>query len=246
MASSSLGMQEIPYASLPFALDGTGVSSAIFKDFNGIGSPLILVSGVKSHNDVMRGEEAQVIGLFRLDEISFLDKSDSLLVFPGTHSKHMQVENGYITRFRTFMTGEIFNILSEHSILKDSITSGGDFMEEANKSAFISGVEASGSSGLLNALFTTRTNQLFSRFSKEQNAFYLSGLLIGNELREIQNGTYGSLVICSGKHLFEHYKLASQSLNLTENVTFIQADLIDKATIAGQVQVFRALNDKDE
>ncbi len=246
MASSSLGMQEIPYAPLPFALDGTGVSSAIFPDFNGHGSPLILVSGVKSHDDVMRGEEAQVIGLFSLNDIFGLDKSDSLLVFPGTHSKHMRVANGNIISFRTFMTGEVFNILSEHSILKDSITSGGDFTDEANQTAFISGVEASGSSGLLNTLFTTRTNQLFSRFSKEQNAFYLSGLLIGNELREIYNETYGALVICSGKHLYEHYKLASQSLNLTENVTFIKADLIDNAAIAGQVQVFKALNNRNE
>lgn len=242
MASSSLGMQEVAYASLPFALDGASVSSEIFQDFNGTGNPLILVSGVKSENDVMRGEEAQLIGLFRLEETAFLNKDDSLLVFPGTHSKHMRVEHGNITGFRTYMTGEIFNVLSQHSILKDSITIGSDFSDEANKTAFISGVEASGSSSLLNTLFTTRTNQLFSRFSKEQNAFYLSGLLIGNELRELCDELYGQLIICSGKHLFEHYKLASQSLNLTENITFIQPGLIDKATIAGQVQVFRALN----
>jgi len=242
MASSSLGMQEIAYASLPFSLDGSGVSSAIYPDFNGKGSPLVLVSGVKSDNDVMRGEEAQVIGLFRLNETSSLGKSDSILVFPGTHSKHMRVERGSITGFRTFMTGEIFNILSEYSILKDSIAPGGDIIMETNKTAFISGVEMSNSSSLLNSLFTTRTNQLFSKLNKEQNAFYLSGLLIGNELNELCDESYSQLIICSGKHLYEHYKIASQSLNLTENITFINPELIDKATIAGQVQVFRALN----
>ena len=242
MASSSLGMQEIPYASMPFALDGTGVSSAIFPDFNGEGSPLILVSGVQSENDVIRGEEAQLIGLFRLNEITSLDKSDSILVFPGTHSKHMRVERGGLTGFQTYMTGEIFNILSEFSILKDSISIGGDVSAEANKTAFKSGVEASGSSSLLNTLFTTRTNQLFSKLSKEQNAFYLSGLLIGNELHELCNESYSQLIICSGTNLYEHYKIATQSLNLTENITFIKPELIDKATISGQVQVFRALN----
>lgn len=242
MASSSLGMQEIPYALLPFPLDGTGVSSAIFPDFNGAGSPLILVSGIQGDNDVMRGEEAQLIGLFRLNEITSLDKSDSILVFPGTHSKHMRVERGGLTGFRTYMTGEIFNILSEFSILKDSIASGGDLSAEANKTAFKVGVEASGGSSLLNTLFTTRTNQLFSKLSKEQNAFYLSGLLIGNELYELCNESYSQLIICSGKNLYEHYKIASEWLNLTENITFIKPELIDKATIAGQVQVFRALN----
>lgn len=241
MASSSLGMQEIAYASLPFPLDGTGVSSVIIPDFNGTDCPLILVSGVKSDNDVMRGEEAQLIGLYSLSETSTLDKSDSVLVFPGTHSKHMRVERGGIISFRTFMTGEVFNILSEFSILKDSISPGGDIHAESNKTAFISGVEASGTASLLNTLFTTRTNQLFSRFSKDQNAFYLSGLLIGNELNELCDESYSQLIICSGKHLYNQYKIASQSLNLTENITFIEPELIDKATIAGQVRVFRAL-----
>ena len=242
MASSSIGMEEISYAPLPFALDGSGVSSRIFQDFNGQGKSLILVSGIKSYDDVMRGEEAQLIGMFSIDESSSLDKNDSLFVFPGTHSKHMWVKGGKITGFRTFMTGEIFNILSEHSILKDSIIPGGDFADPDNKSAFTTGVENSASFNLLNTLFTVRTNQLFSKFTKEQNAFYLSGLLIGTELRQLADESFRHLIICSGKHLYAHYKCAAGALSLTENITFIQPELIDKATIAGQVQIFKALN----
>ncbi len=242
MASSSIGMEEIAYAPMPFALDGSGVSSKAFQDFNGPGNSLTLVSGVRSDNDVMRGEEAQLIGLFNLDESSLLDKDDSLFVFPGTHSKHMHVKGGNIIGFRTFMTGEIFNILSEHSILKDSISHGGDFTDFDNSSAFMSGVEASASSNLLNTLFTVRTNQLFSKFPKEQNAFYISGLLIGTELRQLADESFGHLIICSGKHLYAHYKCAVETLSLTENITFIEPELIDKATIAGQVQIFKALN----
>ncbi|MES3017692.1 MAG: 2-dehydro-3-deoxygalactonokinase [Bacteroidota bacterium] len=242
MASSSIGMEEIPYAPVPFALDGSGVSSARFPNFNSAGSSLTLVSGVKSHNDVMRGEEAQLIGLFNLEETIALDKEDALFVFPGTHSKHMKVERKSIVSFQTFMTGEIYNILSQHSILKDSIKPGDDFLNPVNQTAFVAGVEMSGSSELLNTLFSVRTNQLFAKFTNEQNAFYLSGLLIGTELRQLADESYRQLIICSGKHLYEHYRLAVETLSLTENITFIQPELIDKATIAGQVQIFKALN----
>ncbi|MEJ7694783.1 2-dehydro-3-deoxygalactonokinase [Daejeonella sp.] len=242
MASSSIGMEEIPYAPVPFALDGSGVSCRIFENYNGAGSSLTLVSGIRTHNDVMRGEEAQLIGLFNLAETSAIDKEDALFVFPGTHSKHMRVERKSIVGFQTFMTGEIYNILSEHSILKDSIGTGGDFENPGNQGAFINGVESSESSNLLNTLFAVRTNQLFSKFRKEQNAFFLSGLLIGTELRQLADESYRQLVICSGKHLYGHYRLAAEALCLTENITFIQPELIEKATIAGQVQIFKALN----
>ncbi len=242
MASSSIGMEEIPYAPLPFAADGSQASARIFQDFNGWGNALVVVSGVKGDSDVMRGEEAQLIGLFNLDETSAAISKNTLFVFPGTHSKHILVQDGLVTIFKTFMTGEIFNILSEHSILKDSIINGGNFSEPDNLSAFRRGVEASGSSNLLNTLFTVRTNQLFAKFTKEQNAFYLSGLLIGTELRDITASSSESLVICSGKHLYNHYQAASAVLDLTKDITFIKPELIDKATIAGQVQIFKALN----
>jgi 2-dehydro-3-deoxygalactonokinase len=63
MASSTLGMEEIPYAELPFNISGIQASVKIFENFNGPGANLVLVSGLKSYEDVMRGEEAQLIGL---------------------------------------------------------------------------------------------------------------------------------------------------------------------------------------
>lgn len=242
MASSSIGMEELPYAELPFESNGSQASAKVFKDFNGKDAPLVLVSGLKSHEDVMRGEEAQLIGLLKLNEISIQASEKIVFVFPGTHSKHITVKDCFIIDFQTFMTGEIYNILSEHSILKDSIDlskslvlTEGVFIE-----AFKQGVEASGSSTLLHNLFTVRTKQLFGKFGKEQNSFYLSGLLIGTELRQLYSGTYDHLIICSGKHLFDHYKLAAEAISLKLNTSYIQPDLIDKATIAGQVQIFNA------
>jgi 2-dehydro-3-deoxygalactonokinase len=242
MASSSIGMEELPYAELPFESNGSQASVRVFKDFNGMDAPLLLVSGLKSHEDVMRGEEAQLIGLLKLNEITIQGSEKIVFVFPGTHSKHIVVQDRFVTDFHTYMTGEIFNIMTEHSILKDSVhsSSDSDLKNQESIKAFLKGVEISGTSALLHSLFTVRTGQLFGQFTKEQNSFYLSGLLIGSELRQLKDGNYDRLIICSGKHLYEHYKLAAEAISLKLNTTFIQPELIDKATIAGQVQIFNA------
>lgn len=242
MASSSLGMEEIPYAELPFNISGTQASVKIFENFNGQDANLVLVSGVKSYEDVMRGEEAQLIGLIKLNEVFLQEQEDIVFVFPGTHSKHIFVKNKQVTDFKTFMTGEIFNILSEHSILKDSVdfSKSSGLTESSDVEAFKLGVEVSGESSLLHNLFTVRTMQLFGKHGKDQNSYYLSGLLIGTELRQLSSGNFKHIVICSGKHLYDHYKIAVEMLSLPVKATFIQSDLIDKATIAGQVQLFNA------
>ena len=242
MASSSIGMEELPYAELPFESNGSQASVKVFKDFNGKNAPLVLVSGLKSHEDVMRGEEAQLMGLLKLNEISIQASEKIVFVFPGTHSKHISVKDRFVIDFQTFMTGEIYNILTEHSILKDSVLSGSGtvLMQPDEIKAFLKGVEISGTSALLHSLFTVRTGQLFGQFTKQQNSFYLSGLLIGSELRQLKDENYDRLVICSGKHLYEHYKRAAEAISLKFNTTYIQPELLDKATIAGQVQIFNA------
>lgn len=244
MASSSLGMEEIPYADLPFNIDGSQASVRVFEDYNGPDTPLIIVSGVKSNEDVMRGEEAQLIGLIQLNEVKLKENEEYIFVFPGTHSKHILVNGDHMSDFKTFMTGEIFNILSEHSILKDSVSLDPSvkLSDPLALEAFAQGVENSAESSILHTLFTVRTAQLFGKFEKKYNSFYLSGLLIGDELRQFKSGSERNLVICSGKHLYEHYKIASDILKLTSNTIFIEAELIDKATIAGQVQLFNALD----
>lgn len=242
MASSSIGMEEIPYAELPFRINGSQASVRVFDDYNGSGAPLIIVSGVKSNVDVMRGEEAQLIGLVQLNQVKLVDNEEYVFVFPGTHSKHISVKGGLVPDFKTFMTGELFNIVSEHSILKDSVVLDNSIKlsDPAAKEAFVYGVGNSANSSVLHTLFTVRTAQLFGKFDKKYNSFYLSGLLIGDELRQLQSASGQNLVICSGKHLYEHYKIASDTLNLSQNAVFIQPELIDKATIAGQIQLFKA------
>ena len=240
MASSSIGIVEMPYATLPFPIDGSQASLKIFQDIKGLENPLILISGVKSDEDVMRGEETQLIGLLYLKEIEVAESNDTIFVFPGTHSTHIHVKDGSIINFHTFMTGEMFNVLTEHSILKDSVKPNPSLeLSGVNLSTFKKGVALSFTSPLLHSLFTVRANQLFKKLTAEQNSFYLSGLLIGSEIRHLKNEDRRPVVVCSGSNLFELYKIAFEELGFTSGISFISPEITDKATIAGQIQIFK-------
>lgn len=240
MASSSIGIDNIPYAALPFSAKGSEVSFKIYDETIFFPHQLISISGVQSTKDVMRGEEIQFLGIVNSSEVILPDVNQYVLVFPGTHSKHIYVKDKVMMDFETFMTGEIFNIISEHSILKDSISVNKLFLSSSlsAQSAFREGVKMS-KTPMLHSLFTVRTNQLFGKYSKEENFSYLSGLLIGSELRALKDLNL-PVVICSGENLFDSYKLAAEELSFKE-VSFMSPELIEKATIIGQARVYQNL-----
>ena len=240
MASSSIGMEEIPYGNLPYATDGSLAGIRNFEASGDFPHEIMLISGVKSELDVMRGEETQLVGLVNLAELSSLRNKDAIFIFPGTHSKHMYVKKNQMVDFQTFMTGEVFKVMTTYSILKDSVeNSNGAMLTNGEVKAFKSGVSQSDSSNILNGLFRVRTNQLFDKMTKKQNAFYLSGLLIGNELRHLKEKKSWELVLCSGNNLYELYRLGMEELDLTDKTTTVSAALIDKATVAGQIKIFQ-------
>lgn len=238
MASSSIGIDNIPYANLPFSAKGEEVSLKIFDQTSFFPHQLILISGVQSSKDVMRGEEIQFLGIANSKEVTLPDQY--VLVLPGTHSKHIYVKLGVMVDFQTFMTGEIFSIIAEHSILKDSISDNKLSLASgpATQIAFKEGVKMS-AAPILHSLFTVRTNQLFERYNKEQNFSYLSGLLIGSELMALKDINL-PIVICTGDNLFDSYKLAVEALSF-KNVSFTSPELIGKATVVGQVTVYKNL-----
>ena len=237
MASSSIGMEEVPYATLPFPTDGSFASTKRLSAQGDFPHTLTLISGVRTQDDVMRGEETQLIGLLDLLDTLQVDVDESILIFPGTHSKHIYIQQQQVIDFHTFMTGELFNLMAYHSILKDSVdpTDLTTFSDD-DLTAFTSGINDADSS-VLNDLFKVRTNQLFNKLTKKQNALYLSGLLIGDELKTLIRQPQWQLILCSGNNLYELYKLAMEVLQLSDRTTTISADLIDKATIAGQVKI---------
>src|SRR5690606_12840552 len=171
MASSSIGIREIPYASLPFSTEGNDISAEHIAATPALPHDIYLISGVKSDDDVIRGEEIEVIGLSFLEALTHGNgTADSIVVLPGTHSKHILIKGKQIVSFKTFMTGEFFALLTENSILKDSVIAvdSGALSLPANGKAFSAGVQTAVSNDLLHASFLARTNHLFGKFTKEE------------------------------------------------------------------------------
>lgn len=239
MASSSIGIEDVPYADLPFSLDGSQVRTKMIKIQEDFPHEIILISGVQSDHDVMRGEETQLIGIWSLLADIGNQPEEAVIIFPGTHSKHVYIKDGQLIHFKTFMSGEMYQVIGNHSILKDSVT-----MQHADEpsvieiQAFKMGVLHSRGPNILHSLFTVRTNQLFNRLDKIANAYYLSGLLIGSELHDLEKNDGCPVFLCSGKNLFGLYKHALEELNVSDHTIFISADIVEKAAITGQKIIY--------
>jgi 2-dehydro-3-deoxygalactonokinase len=128
----------------------------------------------------MRGEETQIVGALATEP----DLADSLVVLPGTHSKWVRLARGRVHEFTTYMTGELFAVLRAHSILGRLAPAGGGDAG-AESAAFVRGVAAAqrADGGLGPLLFSARASVLVSDLPAESSLGYLSGLLIGDELR---------------------------------------------------------------
>jgi 2-dehydro-3-deoxygalactonokinase len=162
-------------------------------------------------HDVMRGEEVQLLGVS--DELPLA----ALVCLPGTHSKWVVVANKRIVKFSTYMTGEIYAVLKQHSIL-------GRMMEQgieggkADSRAFSEGVNRSGEpGGLLHHLFGVRTRGLMGELGPAASASYLSGILIGHELREAAGGA-DRVQLLGAAALVGLYQQAAASLGIDVQV----------------------------
>ena len=150
--------------------------------------------------DVMRGEEVQIFGALRLAGVT-----EGLFVLPGTHSKWATVRDGQVTGFRTYMTGEVYGLLGQHSILARTL----DAEAPLDEAMFRRGVTRAGEGeGLLHNAFGVRALALFDRLSPAQSASYLSGVLIGEELRAQQLPAGRPVVVIGAPALTARYALA--------------------------------------
>lgn len=242
MAISSIGMINMPYENLPFSVAGTtGFECRIQKN----GAPIILVTGVCSSDDIMRGEETQIIGLYHTPELNRILPDSGIFVLPGTHSKHVSINDKAIVSIKTFITGELFHILRSNGTLSKSIA----FLQEDrnanpdNQLAFINGIRESKKGSLLNNLFQVRVNDILKKLNKEQNFYYLSGLLIGSEFDYLKKepilSASNKLVVCCSQNFISYYTTVLKELGLMERAIFIPPALFDKATVVGQLTVYK-------
>jgi 2-dehydro-3-deoxygalactonokinase len=171
MVGSNRGWVETPY--VPCPAGHAEIGAAIFR----IDARTGIVPGVCQRNggapEVMRGEEVQILGALASGAMP----EDALVCLPGTHSKWVRVSGGRITRFGTWMTGEIFALLRAHSILAPQIE--GDAQPGPG---FARGLAAAEAGDPLSRLFRLRAAAALHA-PLADGAGYLSGLLIGAEVR---------------------------------------------------------------
>jgi 2-dehydro-3-deoxygalactonokinase len=176
MAGSTLGWLEVPYVDCP--ADAQSLAAQLTR-IVGQDPPVAIVPGLRGQGiggpDVMRGEETQLIGWLAQDERRI--KGRRVVCHPGTHAKWVLVEEGKISRFVTAMTGELFAVMTTHSVLR---TDDGP----SDDGAFVQGLEAAGDGSALAArLFTARARLVGGGGLKAASVrSYLSGLLIGADV----------------------------------------------------------------
>ena len=229
MASSSIGMKELPYREIPFSLRSPGQLTETIAGSGTFRHVTILVSGLKTSTDAMRGEETQLVGC------DLQPGEDKIFVLPGTHSKHVRVTRQTIVDIRTFMTGEFLHLLSTKSILSHSV----EKHDDLNLAAFQEGVIHGVKSNLLHESFVIRTKQLFGIMEKRDNYDYLKGLLLGTELKDLLAG-HVPITIVSGPLIEREYEAALSILGV-EDMTSIDEE---QATVRGHLRLLEESKQK--
>jgi 2-dehydro-3-deoxygalactonokinase len=183
MVGSRSGWREVPYVACPAGLEAIAAGLCELDATELPGRRLFIVPGVSQREagappDVMRGEETQLAGA-----LARLGRGRNVICLPGTHSKWVVVEDGVVTAFQTVMTGELFSLLSSHSILSYAIGTEPPAVDPdsaAFRRGCASGLTDPGGAGL--GLFRIRAASLLHGLEAGNAAAVLSGLLIGAEI----------------------------------------------------------------
>ncbi|MDM0011809.1 2-dehydro-3-deoxygalactonokinase [Variovorax sp. J22P168] len=199
MAGSKQGWVEAPYCACP-----AGAAEVRRRVLEIEPGRISIVPGLSDMHDgvpdVMRGEEVQIFGAMALTGLR-----DGLFVLPGTHNKWARVNKGTVTGFRTFMTGEFYALLSQHSLLSRTI----DADAPLDEAAFLQGVaQSDNGQGVMHNAFGARTLALFGRMPARELSSYLSGVLIGEELRTQSIHAATDVVLIGSEALTLRYALA--------------------------------------
>ena len=179
MAGARQGWLEAPYLEAPTDLRGL-LTGAVHPDSGSSQLAVSILPGVcqrQGNDNVMRGEETQLLGL-----ATTMGAYSGLVCMPGTHSKWALLDGTRIERFTTAMTGEMFELLSTHSVLRHSLSGdlGGPERDEGFAAGAADGLDRP--ADLLGQLFRVRASALLSGRQPAWCAGYLSGLLIGTEI----------------------------------------------------------------
>ncbi|WP_338526269.1 2-dehydro-3-deoxygalactonokinase [Pseudomonas batumici] len=234
MVGSAQGWREAAYCDTPANVANLGTSLNRVRSLRGV--DVHIVPGVIQRSrlpNVMRGEETQVLGVLQSLPAS---AGDNLLIgLPGSHSKWVEVADGCIIHFDTFMTGELFAVLSEHSILGRTQQRGAAFDSDAFDRGVQVALSTDGDIGPLSTVFSARSLGLTGELSPTEQTDYLSGLLIGHELvalagvqlRRRNGATLPSIILIGNSQLCARYRRALDACG------FERVSLAEQATERG-------------
>ncbi|TCV95484.1 2-dehydro-3-deoxygalactonokinase [Biostraticola tofi] len=178
MVGSNAGWVSVPYLPCPTRL--TDIAGRLTKVEQAAPRNAWIIPGISivsdTNRNVMRGEETQLLGAWQSEQ-------DSLYLMPGTHSKWVRVdEGGTLNDFRTVMTGELHHLLMKQSLIGVGLTE-----QQSAPQVFMQGVEQGfAQSNILRCLFETRAAHVLEQLDKSAVSEWLSGLLIGNEVAQMQ------------------------------------------------------------
>lgn len=209
MVGSALGWHEVPYVDASVPLHALAHHALRVPDALGA-APVLLLPGYCIRNsagvpDVMRGEETQLLGAWALGHVS------GWFVLPGTHSKWVLLQDGVVRKLRTYMTGELYDLLRKHGTLAAAAGTEAAWDDEA----FAAGVDAAGRHALSHVLFGTRARVVSKDMPAQAGASYLSGLLIGTELKDVlgaDTGEVPTFQLIGSPQLAELYQKAAARL----------------------------------
>ena len=230
MVGAKQGWVETPYLKTPCVpLDNDQLTTANTHDKR---IKVHLVPGVMQHHpaDIMRGEETQIAGFININ-LDF----NGVVCLPGTHAKWANIKEGQITSFKTFMTGELFGVISSHTLIRHSTSIKG-WNQDSFEAGVLEGFKYPGS--IASNLFSLRAESIVNDLNRDQARSTLSGLLLGVELNGAQNFWKGNNVTLIGSELLSN--------NYHEGLKILggqsQFFSLETATLSGLSSAFRDLN----
>ena len=230
MVGSRQGWHEAPYRTTPCTPVQSG--TLVLVPTQDPRLKMMIAPGLKqlAPADVMRGEETQIAGA-----LAVLPGFDGVMCLPGTHSKWVHVSAGEVVSFQTFLTGELFALLAEHSVLRHGMGDGG-WQDDAFDQGVSDGL--SQPEKIAARLFTLRAEGLIAGLASDAARARLSGLLIGIELAAAKPYWLGRPVVLVGTPaLSANYAraLASQGL-IADPIDATACTLSGLATARGVLQ----------
>ena len=234
MITSEFGLYKLDHIMAPAGIKELhgAMKQVVLEDISEI--PFVFVPGVKvlsediRYTDMMRGEEAELIGLMREGD------GECVYILPGSHSKLIQTDDqGRITTFSTMLTGEMAGALASGTILKDAV----DFSSKLNKEFLLKGMEYALERGINEALFKVRVlKNLFAKTADEVYSFFM-GVCLSKEVKAILD-THISKVVIGGNSKLKEATGMLLSEKEDMKVVIVSDEEVENSSTMGMIRIY--------